>query len=131
MYESIETIRDAALARLDEIERELAGYEELLAERDRLREVLALPPLKGGSASANGAGNGRARARRGENVELILAFVAEHPGATVSAIAGQTGISKGVVYNTVRVLVQRGQLEMGSSESGVRTYRVARVVDAR
>lgn len=126
MYESLETIRDAALARLAEIEHELAGYDELLAERDLLREVLSLPPLKGRAAAG---GNGRGRARRGENLELIVSFVAAHPGASVNEIARHTGISKGVVYNTVRVLVEREQLEVDPAEDGVRTYRVARAVD--
>lgn len=130
MYESLETIRQAAEARLEEIEQALERYDELLVERDLLREVLSLPPLKGRATNGNdGPVNGRARARRGENLELIVACVAEHPGATVSDIAQHTGISKGVVYNTVRVLVRRGQLELDTPEDGVRCYRIADAVD--
>lgn len=120
MYESLESIRQAARERLDEIELELKGYEELLVERDLLREVLALPPLR-----AKVSANGRARARRGQNIDRIVTYVREHPGATVNDIAGDTGITKGVVYNTVRVLVERGQLETEPGGDGVRAYRVA------
>lgn len=126
MYESLESIRQAARERLNEIERELKAYEELLVERDLLREVLALPPLRGGAD-----GSGRVRARRGENIDRIVTFVADHPGATVGDIAQQTGITKGVVYNTVRVLVDRGQLEPAPERDGVRAYRVAAAADVR
>ena len=61
-YESLAQVRDSVAARLTEIERELRAYDDLVRERDMLREILALPPMRSGAD----AEQKRPRARRGE-----------------------------------------------------------------
>lgn len=118
-YESLAQVRDSVAARLAEIERELEAYDDLVRERDMLREILALPPMRSGAD----AEPKRPRARRGENIQRILELVEARELMTAEEIAEATGISKGVVYNTVRSLVERGQLEKAMLESGVNAYR--------
>lgn len=120
-YESLAQVRDSVAARLTEIERELQAYDDLVRERDMLREILALPPMRSGAD----AEQKRPRARRGENIQRILQLVEEREVVTAEEITEATGISKGVVYNTVRSLVERGQLEKATLDSGVNAYRAA------
>lgn len=118
-YESLAQVRDSVAARLTEIEHELKAYDDLVRERDMLREILALPPMRSGAETEHK----RPRARRGENIQRILQLVDERKVVTAEEIADATGISKGVVYNTVRSLVERGQLEKATLETGVSAYR--------
>jgi hypothetical protein len=104
--------------RLQEIEEQLASYDELVRERDRVRR--ALGELRGNSIAARPAGGGRAatgrrvalghssgrRAKRGSNVAAIAA----HPGSTAAEIAAGTGIDRSVVYSATSRLASAGRL---------------------
>jgi hypothetical protein len=108
--------------RLREIEEQLASYDELVRERDRVRR--ALGELRGRSTAARPAGDGRAatgrrgarrrssgrRAKRGSNITAIVDYVAAHPGSTAAAIAAGTGIDRSVVYSATSRLASAGRL---------------------
>jgi hypothetical protein len=108
--------------RLREIEEQLASYDELVRERDRVRR--ALGELRGNSSAARLAGGGRAatgrrgargrgsgrRAKRGSNVAAIVDYVAAHPGSTAAEISAGTGIDRSVVYSATSRLASAGRL---------------------
>jgi hypothetical protein len=108
--------------RLQEIEEQLASYDELVRERDRVRR--ALGELRGNSTAARPAGGARAatgrggarrrgsgrRAKRGSNVTAIVDYVAAHPGSTAAEIAAGTGIDRSVVYSATSRLASAGRL---------------------
>jgi hypothetical protein len=108
--------------RLQEIEEQLASYDELVRERDRVRR--ALGELRGTATAATPASDGRAptgrrgarrrssgrRAKRGSNVTAIVDYVAAHPGSTAAEIAAGTGIDRSVVYSATSRLAGAGRL---------------------
>ena len=108
--------------RLKEIESQLAGYDELARERDRVRR--ALRALRGDSTAARPAGTARAaggrqgprrrdsgrRAKRGSNVRAIVDYLAANPGSTAAEIAAGTGIDRSVVYSATSRLAGGGRL---------------------
>jgi lambda repressor-like predicted transcriptional regulator len=73
---------------LEEIDRRLAGHQELLAERGRL--LAAKSALTGESVSAL---KGRTRL----SSDTVAAYLAEHPGSRATVIAKALGSSQGVV----------------------------------
>jgi predicted HTH transcriptional regulator len=113
--------------RLKEVDRELAGVEPLMRERERLQAALALPPF----ASANrpvavkepSPRKARSRAPRGANRDAILGVVAERPGTTAAEIADVTKISRAVTYNTLAKLIEQGQLEKTELPGGQTGYK--------
>jgi hypothetical protein len=115
--------------RLAEIQEQLRPFEELEAERDRLRRALralrneAEVDLHGGMAGRRG-GNARGarRAPRGSNLKAIVTYVELHPGATSGEIAEATGISRGVVYSAVSRLTNAGRLERQPKGDGQVAY---------
>lgn len=103
---------------LDEIRAQLAGYEEL--RRNELRIEGALAILRGetvlpGASAFGAAGPRRAstgqRAPRGQNRQLILTTVGDHPGITVAEVAERTGIGRPTVATTVSKLKRDGVLD--------------------
>jgi IclR helix-turn-helix domain len=108
--------------RLQEIEEQLASYDELVRERDRVRR--ALGELRADSTAPRPADDGRAatgrrvarrrgsgrRAKRGSNVTAIVGYVAAHPGSTAAEIAAGTGIDRSVVYSATSRLASAGRL---------------------
>lgn len=114
-------------SKLDEIRRtaehRLREIEPLIAEADRLRDVLSVIDKQPQSApherAANGDGHAHAsRARKGANKRIILDLVVQHPGITVSEISDATDIKRTVVASTVSRLKRTGELE--EHERGVR-----------
>ena len=94
-------------SRLAEVERALAGFDALVAERDSLRATLAALGEGGVGASRRRAGSGR-RAGRGARREQVLAVVAARPGARPSAIAKELGIASSQVHGLLRKLADEG-----------------------
>jgi hypothetical protein len=114
--------------RLKEVERQLAGVEHLMQERERLRSALALPPF---AAPARPATKGtssrkaRTRAPRGANREAILSVVGERPGVSAAEISDVTKISRAVTYNTLAKLVEQGKLAKTELPGGQTGYKPA------
>jgi sugar-specific transcriptional regulator TrmB len=114
--------------RLNDIERELAGLEPLLSEREMIRAALARPPF---AAAARPATKGtssrkaRTRAPRGANREAILSVVGDRPGVSAAEISDVTKISRAVTYNTVAKLVEQGKLEKTQLPGGQTGYKAA------
>jgi hypothetical protein len=122
--------------RLKAVERELAGLEPLLLERERLQAALALPPFAAYApapapaparrrAKAAPARRTRTRAPRGANREAILKLVGERPGVSAAEIAGVTKITRAVTYNTLSKLVEQGRLAKTELPGGQTGYRPA------
>jgi hypothetical protein len=116
--------------RLKEVDRELAGVEPLMRERERLQAALATPPFaspsRGGRGDLNkgtSARKQRTRAPRGANREAILGVVGERPGTTAAEIADVTKISRAVTYNTLAKLVEQGRLEKTELPGGQTGYK--------
>jgi hypothetical protein len=109
----LEEIRRAAEHRLQEIE-------PLIAEADRLRDVLSvLDRHQTTSAATNGNGaHDPSRARKGANKRVILALVRQRPGITTAEISDVTHIKRTVVASTVSRLKRHGELQQ--HEDGVR-----------
>jgi sugar-specific transcriptional regulator TrmB len=115
-------------ARLSEIERELAGLEPLISERERIRAALARPPFAGRARPATkgtSARKSRSRAPRGANREAILGVVGERPGVSAAEISDVTKISRAVTYNTLAKLVEQGRLEKTQLPGGQTGYKPA------
>jgi hypothetical protein len=103
----LDEIRRAAEHRLQEIE-------PLIAEADRLRDVLSVIDQQPQPLLHDRAGNGDAhasRARKGANKRIILELVAQRPGITPAEIAQVTGVKRTVVASTVSRLKRHGELE--------------------
>jgi hypothetical protein len=95
--------------RLQEIEEQLASYDKLVRERDRVRR--ALGELRGDATAPGLAGGGHGRrATRGSNVTAIPDYVAAHPGSTAAEIAAGTGIDRSVVYSASSRLASASRL---------------------
>jgi predicted transcriptional regulator len=112
----LEEIRRTAEHRLQEIE-------PLIAEADRLRDVLSVidqqqqPERAGQAPNGNGA-HASVRAPKGANKRTIVELVTERPGITAAQIAEITAIKRSVVASTVSRLKRHGVLE--THERGVR-----------
>ena len=113
--------------RLKEVDRELAGVEPLMRERERLQAALALPPFAGPSrpaaTKATSPRKVRTRAPRGANREAILSVVGDRPGATAAEISDVTKISRAVTYNTLAKLIEQGKLEKTELPGGQTGYK--------
>jgi sugar-specific transcriptional regulator TrmB len=113
--------------RLKEVDRELAGVEPLMRERERLQAALAMPPFVGTSRPAATKGTSprkaRTRAPRGANREAILSIVVERPGTTAAEISDVTKISRAVTYNTLAKLIEQGKLEKTELPGGQTGYK--------
>jgi hypothetical protein len=117
--------------RLKEVERQLAGVEHLLHERDRLRTALATPPFaapargRAGVIKGTSSRKARTRAPRGANREAILSVVGERPGVSAAEISDVTKISRAVTYNTLAKLVEQGRLAKTELPGGQTGYKPA------
>ena len=114
--------------RLKEVDRELAGVEPLMRERERLQAALALPPFASPSRPATkgtSARKQRTRAPRGANREAILSVVGDRPGTTAAEISDVTKISRAVTYNTLAKLVEQGKLAKTELPGGQTGYKPA------
>jgi sugar-specific transcriptional regulator TrmB len=112
--------------RLKEVDRELAGVEPLMRERERLQAALATPPFASESRPATkgtSARKQRTRAPRGANREAILSVVGDRPGTTAAEISDVTKISRAVTYNTLAKLVEQGKLEKTELPGGQTGYK--------
>jgi len=114
--------------RLREVDRELAGVEPLMRERERLEAALALPPFAEPSrppvaAKPVSPRKVSTRAPRGANREAILSVVAERPGTTAAEISDVTKISRAVTYNTLAKLIEQGKLEKTELPGGQTGYK--------
>jgi sugar-specific transcriptional regulator TrmB len=112
--------------RLKEVDRELAGVEPLMRERDRLRAALATPPFSSPSRTATkptSPRRQRTRAPRGANREAILSVVSERPGTTAAEISDVTKISRAVTYNTLAKLIEQGKLAKTELPGGQTGYK--------
>ena len=124
--------------RLKEVDRELAGVEPLMRERERLQAALALPPFAAQSRGGRGEvpkgtspRKARTRAPRGANREAILTVVAERPGTTAAEISDVTKISRAVTYNTLAKLVEAGKVEKTDLPGGQIGYKPATPADSQ
>ncbi len=124
----LDNITDRIRERISEIDAQLAGVDELTAERDQLRQALAAlgqadrpaPPKR--SARRTGTRRNRAsrptkpaasrakRSRPGANRERIVAHLRESGPAPASAIAKATGINRAVVYSNLAQLTEAGEV---------------------
>lgn len=138
MSDVIAGLRRDLEQRLKDIERELAGHEPLLIEREQIQAALASPPFAADAPSRPAAKRAPAaakapakRAPRGANREAILKVVGERPGVTASEISDVTKIARAVTYNTLAKLVENGQLEKTELPGGQTGYKVATSADAQ
>jgi sugar-specific transcriptional regulator TrmB len=122
---------------VEQLDAQLAELKPLIDEYERLEAARAVllngePPQPRRSAPAGSprrpAGTRRrARARRaprGANREAILAYVADHPGASAAEISDATGIPRPTTHTTVSQLKRKGDL--APEGSGVTLPRRAR-----
>src|SRR4051812_37834712 len=133
MSDVIANLRRDLEARLKEIERQLAGLEPLLSEREQIQAALARPPFAAASRPATrgtSARKSRSRAPRGANREAILTLVGERPGVSAAEISDVTKISRAVTYNTLAKLVDQGRLEKAELPGGMTGYKPATPVAA-
>jgi predicted Rossmann fold nucleotide-binding protein DprA/Smf involved in DNA uptake len=125
----IADLRNQMRQRLKDIDRELAGFEELVRERDQIEAALAQPPFAEVRAAAAPARRPaarkttRPRAPRGANREAVLTAVGERPGVTAATIADVTKISRAVTYNTLAKLVEQGKIEKTELPGGQTGYK--------
>ena len=128
MSDVIGDLRRDLETRLKEVDRQLAGVEPLMREREEIQAVLARPPFSAPSRPATrgtSARKSRTRAPRGANREAILSVVGERPGVTASEISDVTKISRAVTYNTLAKLVEQGRLEKTELPGGQTGYKPA------
>jgi sugar-specific transcriptional regulator TrmB len=114
--------------RLKEVDRQLAGVEHLMREREQLQAALSSPPFATTSRPATkgtSARKQRSRAPRGANREAIMTVVGERPGVTAAEIADVTKISRAVTYNTLAKLVEQGRLDKTELPGGQTGYKAA------
>ena len=112
--------------RLKEVDRELAGVDHLMRERERLQQALSMPPFASPTRPATKGTSPRkqrTRAPRGANREAILSVVGERPGTTAAEISDVTKISRAVTYNTLAKLVEQGKLEKTDLPGGQTGYK--------
>jgi sugar-specific transcriptional regulator TrmB len=113
--------------RLKEVDRELAGVEPLMRERERLVAALSTPPFAapGRPVATKGTSPRKARTRapRGANREAILSVVTDRPGTTAAEISDVTKISRAVTYNTLAKLIEQGKLEKTELPGGQTGYK--------
>jgi DNA-binding transcriptional ArsR family regulator len=118
-------------ARLAELDRELAGFDALQAERERIRTALerldapATPSRARGRAASGERSSpkrrGSRRRSRGKTREQILSYLAERNGpGTASEVAAGTGLPRATVSTTMSRLAKDGALDKAE-----RGYRVA------
>jgi hypothetical protein len=130
MAEVLARVRSEMQDRLKQIEAELAGVEELMAERARLERALATPPFaeEAGPRAARvpkpKAAKPR-RARRGANRAAVRAAVETMPGASAAEVAGAAGVNRTQVYALLRAGVERGEFAAVELAGGQTGYRVA------
>ena len=126
MSDFIGDLRRDLEKRLKEVDRELAGVEPLMRERERLQAALATPPFasaeRGRRRRARAPRKQRTRAPRGANREAILSVVGERPGVTAAEISDVTKISRAVTYNTLAKLVEQGKLAKTELPGGQTGY---------
>lgn len=120
-------------ARLAELEPLIEEHAKLTAARAELTgdgPALARPAGRPAARSARARRPAAGRwAPRGANRAAILAYVAEHSGATVAQIADATGIAKPTLHSTVSQLKRRGDLI--AAGRGVKTPQVDAPARAR
>ena len=112
--------------RLKEVDRELAGVDHLMRERERLQQALSMPPFASPTRAATKGTSPRkqrTRAPRGANREAILSVVGDRPGTTAAEIADVTKISRAVTYNTLAKLIEQGKLEKTELPGGQTGYK--------
>jgi DNA-binding transcriptional ArsR family regulator len=104
-------------ARIATIDKELAGYDTLRAEREQLvraHDALDAPKPTGTErrrrAPRTGRSKSRRRAPRGHNREAILKAVKERPGASTGEIIRASGVEKRTAYTTITKLTKDGSL---------------------
>jgi hypothetical protein len=126
----IADLRNQMRQRVKDIDRELAGFEGLVREREQIAAALAQPPFAGEARAAAPVAARRAerkstrpRAPRGANREAVLTAVAERPGVTAATIADVTKISRAVTYNTLAKLIQQGMIEKTELPGGQTGYK--------
>lgn len=121
-------VRRELQQRLEDIEKELAGFEGLRKERDRIRRAVALLDDVASSepAKRSGARNRAARrpaAPRGANRQRALAAIGEHPGITLGELATLTGIGRTTLAALARRLETDGSIvrfELPGGQRGLR-----------
>lgn len=131
MSDVIAGLRRDLEGRLKEIERELAGHEPLVREREQIREALSRTPFAEGAAptprpaAARAPRKPRTRAPRGANRDAILKLVGDRPGVSAAEVSDVTKISRAVTYNTLAKLEQQGLLEKTELPGGQKGYKRA------
>lgn len=131
MSDFIGDLRRDLEQRLKEVDRQLAGVEHLMRERERLQTALSLPPFAAPSRGRAGVIKGtsprkaRTRAPRGANREAILSVVGERPGVSAAEISDVTKISRAVTYNTLAKLIEQGKLSKTELPGGQTGYKPA------
>jgi predicted transcriptional regulator len=114
--------------RLGEIDAALGGWDDLVQERERLRAARAVlvggEPAPEPSVPARSAA-AQARAPRGENRRRLLEAVEQRPGASVGELAQTSGLARPTAYNTLRALLERGEVQRVDLGGGQVGYRRA------
>jgi DNA-binding transcriptional ArsR family regulator len=124
--------------RLQEIDEALSGWNDLVHQRERLQAARAA--LTGQESANQGAGDGKSRprraqrARRGENKRRVLETVRERPGASIGELAQASGVARPTAYNTLRQLLEGGEVErvdLGGGQIGYRAVEGDRSPEAK
>jgi hypothetical protein len=116
-----------------EIRERLAASRDAVEEYQRLQAALAaLSETDDGDgrraprrARATSAPASRPRAARGANRDAVLRALADRPGASAGELAAASGVSKPVLYNLLRTLSQRGELNRQELPGGGTGYALA------
>lgn len=131
--------------RIADIDRQLAEMEVLRQEREHLDRALqevtavasgqargprrsATPARAGGGSghhrTGRASGGGRKRAPQGKNRERIVTFLRGDGPSSASAIAGATGIHRGVVYANLGKLVEEGAVRKIDRDGGTSVFEL-------
>jgi hypothetical protein len=103
MADVVDQARKAIQTRLGELEEEARRLKGALASLD-------LKPMRGGGRSTARRRGATRRAARGQRQEQFLAAVKKNPGAPVSQIAKDVGVSPSQLYTVARRLYQKGEI---------------------
>lgn len=113
----LQDITTTLRARLDEIDTELATFDALRDERDRIAGALAAlengkprqtPASPRSSRRATKGQPRRRRAGRGDTQQAVLAYLAEHPDSSASAISEALGLKRNSTSTRLTQMAKAG-----------------------
>jgi uncharacterized membrane protein len=133
MAESLlDRVRGDIRARLKELEPSVKEYERLepaLAALRGVGDTSSANSPRVGAAKATGKRRPRKapsakRAPRGANRAAVLAIVAARPGVSVAELVTASGVSRPVLYNLLKTLEERGEVQREELPGGAVGYRL-------